>query len=137
MIPFDPNIILNKLKKPKKYISSDKLSPSLSFAKLIEILFRCENRSVTPYAMIFIIVGIKIIRFLVDDSIYLDYMIGKLSIITLLIAIYRANVKVYIDYKAAQERIKAYKLNLIRKAVTNKKKRLKKIVGYLIINPEI
>ncbi len=137
MIPFDPNIILNKLKKPKKYISSDKLSPSLSFAKLIEILFRCENRSVTPYAMIFIIVGIKIIRFLVDDSIYLDYMIGKLSIITLLIAIYRANVKVYIDYKAAQERIKAYKLNLIRKAVTNKKKRLKKIVGYSIINPEI
>jgi len=87
--------------------------------------------------MIFIIVGIKIIRFLVDDSIYLDYMIGKLSIITLLIAIYRANVKVYIDYKAAQERIKAYKLNLIRKAVTNKKKRLKKIVGYSIINPEI
>ena len=51
--------------------------------------------------MISIIVRIKIIRFLVDDSIYLDYIIGKLSTAIPLIVIYRANVKVYIDYKAA------------------------------------
>ncbi len=86
--------------------------------------------------MISIIVRIKIIRFLVDDSIYLDYIIGKLSTAIPLIVIYRANVKVYIDYKAAQERIKAHELNLIKKAVANKKKRLKKIVGCSVVDPK-
>jgi hypothetical protein len=101
LILFDSNIVLDVLKKPKKYISSDELSPPLFFAKPVEILFKYENRLVIPYAIIFIIVGIKIIRFPVDDSTYLDYMIGKLSIVILSIAIYRANMKVYIDYKAA------------------------------------
>ena len=48
--------------------------------------------------MIFIIVRIKIIRFSINDSTYLDYIIDKLSITTPLIAIHRANIKVYIDY---------------------------------------
>ncbi len=87
--------------------------------------------------MIFIIVGTKTIRFLVDDSTYLDYMIGKLNIVIFLIVIYRANVKIYIDYKAVQKRIKTHELSFIRKAVTNKKKRLKKIVGCSVIDPEI
>ncbi len=101
MILFDSNIVLDKLRKPKKYISSDEFSPPLSLAKLIKTLFRCENRLVIPYVIIFIIVRIKIIRFLVDDSTYLDYIIGKLSIVISLIVIYRVNVKVYIDYKTA------------------------------------
>ncbi len=46
-------------------------------------------------------------------------------------------MKAYIDYKAAQERIKTHKLSLIRKIVTNKKKRSKKTVRYSIINSEI
>jgi hypothetical protein len=127
---------LDGLRKPKKYISSDKPPPPLPLAKPIETLLGCENRSVTPYAMISIIVGIKTIRFLVDDSTYLDYMIGKLSIDILSIAVYRANVKAYIDYKAAQERIKAHELSLIRNAVTNKKKRSKKTVGCSVVDPE-
>ncbi len=72
-----------------------------------------------------------------DDSTYLDYIIGKLSTVTPSIAIYRANVKIYIDYKAVQKRIKTHELSFIRKAVTNKKKRLKKIVGCSVIDPEI
>ena len=104
--------------------------------KLIETLLGCENRSVIPYAMVSIIVGIKTIRFPVDDSTYLDYMIGKLSIAIPSIAIHRANVKAYIDYKVAQERIKAHELSLIRKAVANKKKRSKKIIGYSVIDLE-
>jgi hypothetical protein len=48
-----------------------------------------------------------------------------------------ANVKAYIDYKTAQERIKAHELSLIKNAVANKKKRSKKIVGYSIIDPKI
>jgi hypothetical protein len=136
LILFDLNIVLDKLKKPKKYTSSDKPLPPPSLAKLIETLFKCENRPVTPYAIISIIVGTKIIRFPVDDSTYLDYMIGKLSTDTPLIAIYRANVKAYVDYKVAQERIKTHELSLIRKAVANKKKRSKKIVGCSVINPE-
>jgi len=86
--------------------------------------------------MVSIIVGIKTIRFPVDDSTYLDYMIGKLSIAIPSIAIHRANVKAYIDYKVAQERIKAHELSLIKKVVANKKKRSKKIVGCSVINPE-
>jgi hypothetical protein len=42
----------------------------------------------------------------------------------------------YIDYKAAQERIKTHELSLIKKAVTNKKKRSKKTVGYSVVDPE-
>jgi hypothetical protein len=42
----------------------------------------------------------------------------------------------YIDYKAAQERIKAHELSLIKNAMANKKKRSKKTVKYSIINPE-
>ncbi len=45
-------------------------------------------------------------------------------------------MKAYIDYKAAQERIKTYKLNLIKKTIANKKKRSKKIIEYSIINSE-
>jgi hypothetical protein len=99
LISFDSNIVLDKLKKPKKYINNDESSPLSFFAKLIEILFECENRLVISYVIIFIIVGIKIIRFLMNDFIYFDYMIGKLNIVISLIVIYRANVKVYIDYK--------------------------------------
>jgi hypothetical protein len=91
---------------------------------------------VTPYAIISIIVRTKIIRFPIDDFIYLDYIIGKLSTDIFLIAIYRANVKVYVDYKAIQERIKTHELSLIRKAVANKKKRSKKTVGYSVVDPE-
>jgi hypothetical protein len=137
LILFDSNIILDKLKKSKKYISNDELSPPPFLTKLIEILFKCENRLVTPYAIIFIIVEIKIIRFPVDDSTYLDYIIGKLNIITPSIIIHRANMKIYIDYKIAQERIKAYELNFIKKAVANKKKRSKKTIGYSVVDPEI
>jgi hypothetical protein len=72
-----------------------------------------------------------------DDSIYFDYIIGKLNIIISLIAIHRANVKVYIDYKVVQERIKAHELNFIRKIITNKKKRSKKIIEYSIVDSEI
>jgi hypothetical protein len=86
--------------------------------------------------MVSIIVGTKIIRFLVDDSTYLDYMIGKLSTDTPSIASHRANVKAYIDYKAAQERIKAHELSLIKEAVANKKKRSKKTVGCSVVDPE-
>ena len=71
-----------------------------------------------------------------DDSTYLDYIIGKLSIATPSITIHRANMKAYIDYKAAQERIKTHELNLIKKTVANKKKRLKKIVRCSVINPK-
>jgi hypothetical protein len=136
LIPFDPNIVLDKLKKPKKYTSNDEPPPPPPLAKPIETLLECENRPVTPYAMVSIIVGTKTIRFPVDDSTYLDYMIGKLSTATPSIAIHRANVKAYIDYKVAQERIKAHELNLIRKAVANKKKRSKKTVGYSVVDPE-
>jgi hypothetical protein len=128
---------LDILKKPKKYISSDESPPLLSLAKPVEILFKCENRSVTPYAIISIIVKIKTIRFPMNDFTYLDYIIGKLNIIIPSIAIYRTNIKVYIDYKAAQKRIKTHELNFIRTVVTNKKKRSKKIVDCSIINPEI
>jgi hypothetical protein len=100
LIPFDPNIVLDKLKTPKKYISSDESLPPLPLAKPIETLFRCENRLVTPYAIVSIIVRTKTIRFPVNDFTYLDYMIGKLSTDTPLIAIHRANVKAYVDYKA-------------------------------------
>jgi hypothetical protein len=44
---------------------------------------------------------------------------------------------IYIDYKTIQERIKAYELNFIKKAMANKKKKSKKIVGYSIVDPEI
>jgi hypothetical protein len=87
--------------------------------------------------MISIIVRTKTIRFPVNDSTYLNYMIGKLSTDTLSIAIHRANVKAYVDYKAAQERIKTHELSLIRKAVANKKKRSKKIVRYSVDDPKI
>jgi hypothetical protein len=136
LIPFDSNIILNKLKKPKKYISNDESSPPPSLTKLIEILFKYENRSMIPYAIIFIIVKIKIIRFSVNDSTYLDYIIGKLNITIPSIIIHRTNIKIYIDYKIAQKRIKTHELNLIRKIVANKKKRSKKTVGYSIIDSE-
>jgi hypothetical protein len=136
LILFDFNIILDKLKKPKKYINNDEPPPPPSLTKPIEILFKYENRSVIPYAMISIIVGTKIIRFLMNDSTYLDYIIGKLNIITPSIVIHRANMKTYIDYKIAQKRIKAHELNLIRKAVTNKKKRSKKTVRYSVVNSE-
>jgi hypothetical protein len=140
LIPFNPNIVLDKLRKPKKYTSHDKSlpppSPPLPLAKSIKTLLKCDNRPVIPYAMISIIVGTKTIRFPVNDSTYLDYMIGKLSTDTSSIAIYRANVKAYVDYKAAQERIKAHELSLIKKVVANKKKRSKKTVGCSVINPE-
>ena len=45
-------------------------------------------------------------------------------------------MKAYIDYKAAQERMKAYELSLIRKTMANKKKRLKKIIECSVVNPE-
>jgi hypothetical protein len=86
--------------------------------------------------MISIIVGTKTIRFPVNDSTYLDYMIGKLSTNTPSIASHRANVKAYIDYKAAQERIKAHELSLIKETMANKKKRSKKTVKYSVIDPE-
>ena len=136
MISFDLNIVLDKLRKPKKYTSSDKPLPPPPLAKPIETLLRCENRPVIPYTIISIIVGTKIIRFLVDDFTYLDYIIGKLSINTLSIAIHRANIKTYVDYKAAQKRIKTHELSLIKKAVANKKKRSKKTVGYSVVDPE-
>jgi hypothetical protein len=136
LIPFDPNIVLNGLRKPKKYTSSDKSSPPPPLAKPIETLLECENRPVTPYAIISIIVRTKTIRFPVDDFTYLDYMIGKLSTDTPLITVHRANVKAYIDYKAAQERIKAHELSLIRNAMANKKKRSKKTVGCSVVDPE-
>jgi histone H1/5 len=87
--------------------------------------------------MISIIVETKIIRFLMDDSTYLDYIIGKLNIAIPSIVIHRANVKAYIDYKIAQKRIKTHELNFIRKIVTNKKKRSKKTVRYSVVDPEI
>jgi hypothetical protein len=136
LIPFDPNIVLDNLRKAKKYTSNDEPPPPPPLAKPIETLLRCENRPITPYAIISIIVRTKTIRFPVDDSTYLDYMIGKLSTATPSIAIYRANVKAYIDYKAAQERIKAHELSLIRNAVANKKKRSKKTVGCSVVDPE-
>ncbi len=71
-----------------------------------------------------------------NDPNYLDYIIYKLNTETPFITNYRKNVKAYVFYKAAQERIKAHELNLIRKTVTNKKKRSKKTVEYSIINPE-
>jgi hypothetical protein len=76
-----------------------------------------------PHAMVIIIVGIKITRFLIDDPAYLDYMISKLSVITPSIAIHRANVKGFVNYKAAQARIRGHELGLMRTAAANKKKR--------------
>jgi hypothetical protein len=90
----------------------------------------------TPHAMITIIVGIKVIRFPIDDPAYLDYMISKLSVITLSIAIYRANVKGFVDYKAAQARIRRHELGLMRTAAANKKKRSKKTVRCSIVDPK-
>jgi hypothetical protein len=136
LILFDSNIILDKLKKPKKYISNDESSPPPFFAKPIKILFKYENRLIISYVIIFIIVEIKIIRFPVNDSTYLDYIIGKLNTVIPSIIIHRANVKIYIDYKIAQKRIKAHELNFIKKTITNKKKRSKKIIEYSVINPE-
>ena len=88
MILFNPNIVLDALKKPKKYITSDELVPPPPLTQPVEVEFGCENRPVIPYVMIIIIVGTKIIRFLVDDSNYLDYMIYKLSTETPQIANY-------------------------------------------------
>jgi hypothetical protein len=45
-------------------------------------------------------------------------------------------VKAYIDYKAAQERIKAHELSLIKETVANKKKRSKKTIKCSVINLE-
>jgi hypothetical protein len=84
-----------------KYINSDEPPPPSLFAKPVKILFKCENRSIISYVMISIIVRIKIIRFPINDSIYFDYIIGKLSIIISSIVIHRTNMKVYIDYKIA------------------------------------
>jgi hypothetical protein len=63
-------------------------------------------------------------------------MISKLSIAIPLIAIHRANVKGFVDYKAAQARIKRHELDLMRTAAADKKKRSKKTVGCLIVDPE-
>lgn len=136
MIPFDPNIVLDRLKKPKKYTSRDESPPPPPLEKPVEIVLGCENRPITPYAMVSIIVGVKTVRFPVDDPTYLDYMIGKLSTATPSIATYQANIKAYVDYKAAQERIKTHELSLMRKAVANKKKRSKKTVGCSVVDPE-
>ncbi len=87
------------LKKPKKYIIRDKSVSSLSLAQLVEIKLRYKNRPVILYAMIIIIVRIKITRFLMNDPNYLDYMIYKLNIKTPSIANYRENIKAYVFYK--------------------------------------
>ncbi len=86
--------------------------------------------------MIIIIVGITIIRFLANNPNYLVYMIGKLSIEIPLINKYRTNFRAYLEYKDAQTRIKEYELTLYRKAVANKKKRSKKIVGNFYVSLE-
>jgi hypothetical protein len=136
LIPFDPNIVLDKLKKPKKYITIDELPPPQPLPKPIELQLGCSNRPMTPHAMVTIIVGTKVTRFPIDNPAYLDYMISKLSIATPSIAIHRANVKRFVDYKAAQARIKGHELGLMRIATTNKKKRSKKTVECSIVDPE-
>jgi hypothetical protein len=90
----------------------------------------------TPHAIVTIIVGTKITRFPINNPAYLDYMISKLSVATPLIAIHRANVKGFVDYKATQARIRGHELGLMRITAANKKKRLKKTVRYSIVNPE-
>jgi hypothetical protein len=90
----------------------------------------------TPHAMVTIIVGTKVTRFPIDDPAYLNYMISKLSVVTPSIAIHRANVKGFVDYKAVQARIRGHELGLMRIAAANKKKRLKKTVGCSIVDPE-
>ena len=76
----------------------------------------------TPHTIVTIIVGTKVTRFPINDLAYLDYMISKLSIATFLIAIHRANVKGFVDYKVAQARIKGHELGLMRITTANKKK---------------
>jgi hypothetical protein len=88
------------------------------------------------HAMVIIIVETKVTRFPINDPAYLDYMISKLSVAIFLIAIYRANVKGFVDYKVAQARIRSHELGLMRTAAANKKKRLKKTVRCLIVDPE-
>ncbi len=136
MIPFDPNIILNILKKPKKYITRDKSTPPPPLAQLVEIKFRCENRPVILYSIITIIVGTKTTRFPINDPNSLDYMIHKLNTETPSIANHRENVKAYVFYKTAQKRIKTHELNIIKKIIANKKKRSKNIIKYSVVDPE-
>jgi hypothetical protein len=91
---------------------------------------------VTPADQVTVINGIMIIRFLIGNSLIIQEIINKFNIQTPFLPIYRATVKIFVDYTAAEALIRDLQMKKLQEIAANKKKRSKKIIRLNIVYPE-
>ena len=75
-------------------------------------------------------------RFPVGNSLIIQKMIDKLSTQSPSLPTYRATVKAFIDYTAAEALVRDLQMKKLQEAAANKKKRSKKTVGLNVVCPE-
>jgi hypothetical protein len=143
LISFNLDLVLEKLLTVKKYISEPQtlpiktsIIPAEPLSQITVLITGFSSRSVTPADQITVINGIMIMRFPVGNSLIIQEMIDKLNIQTPSLPTYRATVKAFINYTAAETLVRDLQMKKLQETAANKKKRSKKTVRLSVICPE-
>jgi hypothetical protein len=143
LIFFNFDLIFGKFSIIKKYTSeSQTLSIEISIIPA-EFLFQITiliteslSRPMTPADQMTIINRIIIMKFPIENSLIIQKMINKFNIQIPSLPIYRATVKNFVDYIAAEALVRDLQIKKLQKAAANKKKRSKKTIKLNIIYSE-
>jgi hypothetical protein len=109
LVPFNPDLVLEKFLTIKKYISESQTSliktliiPAEPSSQITVLVTGSLSRLVTPADQVTVINGIMIIRFPVRNSLIIQEIIDKLSTQNPSLPTYRATVKAFINYIVAE-----------------------------------
>jgi hypothetical protein len=80
--------------------------------------------------------NIIIIQFLIKNPIIIQGIINKLNIDHFFLPVYKIIIKNYIKYQSFITLIRNLQINKLKQIAANRKKRSKRIIKYIIINPE-
>jgi hypothetical protein len=75
-------------------------------------------------------------KFPIKNILIIQKIINKFNIQTSSLSIYKAIVKIFVKYTAAETLIRKIIIKKLKEAAANKKKYSKKIIGLTIIYPE-
>jgi hypothetical protein len=75
-------------------------------------------------------------KFPIENILIIQKIINRLNIQIPSLSTYKAIVKIFVEYTAAETLIRKITIKKLKEAAANKKKRSKKIIGLTIIYPE-
>jgi hypothetical protein len=140
LISFNSDLVFGKFSTVKKYISESQISlieiliiPAEFSFQIIILVIEFSSRSVISVDQVTVINEIMIMKFSIGNLLIIQKMIDKFSIQIFSLSTYRAIVKAFVNYTAAEILIRDFQIKKLQKTAANKKKRSKKIIELSVV----